>query len=145
MGCNRFIIDFPNYSDTDYKIYITYIVSHNGCIEYNNLILGSKAVITLSVTPESRNVSEGKMVEFTCATPDTGVTLAWTITPNVGAITPVDTDLPGGGKQSVLSFTATAQHNNTLITCLAVNGTTNGNQSTALLLVQGKSTVEQSL
>ena len=98
-----------------------------------------EAVIILSVTPESRNVSEGKMVKFYCATLDTGVSLSWTTTPNVGT-GPIDTNLPGGGKQSVLSFTATAQHNNTSITCFAIKLPSSLNQSTALLLVQGKST-----
>ena len=94
----------------------------------------------MSVTPESRNVSEGKMVEFYCATPDSGVTLSWSTTPNVGTTTRSDSNFPSGGKQSVLNFIATAQHNNTNITCNAVK-VPSAFQSTALLLVQGKSTI----
>ena len=99
-------------------------------------VIGGKAALILSVTPKSRNVSEGTMVEFYCATPDSGATLGWNTMPNVGAISLVGTLLPDGGKQSIMSFTATAQHNNTLVKCVAVK-TPSANQSTALLLVQG--------
>ena len=104
------------------------------CVTY----LGNKAVIILSVAPESRNVSEGKMVEFSCATPDSGVNLGWiTVPPNVDVGTPVVSTPPGGGKLSVVSFTATAQQNNLYVICLAVK-IPNSNHTTALLLVQGK-------
>ena len=48
-----------------------------------NSCIHIQAVITLSDTPQSRNVSVNTSVEFTCATPETGlaissdVTLAW--------------------------------------------------------------------
>ena len=109
--------------------------------------VGSKAVIIFSVTPESRNVSEGMIVEFSCATPDSGVFLNWQTKPlnvDIGYKLLVFTP-PEGGKLSLLSFTATAQHNNISIMCLAVK-VPNSNQSTALLLVQGKPTnIGQSL
>ena len=106
------------------------------------LIIGSKAGISLSVVPQSRNVSEGKLVEFSCATPDTGVNFSWKTIPHVVTTTINNTLLPDGGKLSSLSFNATAQHNNTLIKCLAIK-VPNVNQSTAaLLLVQGKPTIQ---
>ena len=102
------------------------------------LVPGTEGVPTLSVTPESRNVSEGKMVEFSCATRHRGVTITWETIPHVETTNKNDTDLSGGGMQSVLSFIATAQHNNTTIICIVVNS--GGSQSTAFLFVQGKST-----
>ena len=99
---------------------------------------GTTVVIILSVTPESRNVSEGKMVEFSCASPNTGVGFSWSTIPHVGTtmIEPDNTS-PELGKLSTLRFTASSQQNNTQVICFAVIGT-NSNQSTALLLVQGK-------
>ena len=111
------------------NIYTFYLISL--------LVIGTTAGISLSVVPQSRNISEGKLVEFSCATPDTGVNLAWNTIPHVVTATINNTVLPGGGTLSALSFTARAQHNNTLITCLAIK-VPNADQSTALLLVQGK-------
>ena len=90
-----------------------------------------------SVTPMSRNVSEGKTVEFSCVTSDSGVSLSWSTLPNIETNDSVDTPLPGGGIQSVLSFTATAQHNNVFIICSAFRFP-DVDQSAALLSVQGK-------
>ena len=101
-------------------------------------------MVILSVTPESKNVSEGKMVKFYCATPDSGVFFSWSTMPNVGNTFVNDTDLPGGGKQSVLSFIATSQNKKTIVRCFATKDTTSVVNS-ALLLVQGKSTIGQSL
>ena len=98
------------------------------------------------MVPKSRNVSEGKMVEFACATLDTVVEITWNMEPYVNVITTLVTrELPGGRKLSVLGFTATAQHNNTHIHCIALNVSSLClNHSTALLLVQGKPTIEKS-
>ena len=100
-------------------------------------MIDTEAVFTLSVTPESRNVSEGKMVEFICASPDTGVIIGWNTAPIVGNPIIIEISLPGGGKQSNYSFTATAQRNKTVITCIV---TKDGYVITnsALLLIQGK-------
>ena len=100
--------------------------------------VGSAGVLILTTTPESRNISEGKIASFSCATQNSGVFLSWqTIPPNIDVGTPVVSTPPEGGKLSVLSFTATAQHNNLSIICNAVK-VPSSNQSTALLLVQGK-------
>ena len=99
--------------------------------------VGSAGVI-FTTTPESRNISEGRIASFSCAIRDSGVFVSWhTVPPNIDIGTPVVSTPPGGGKLSVLSFTATAQHNNLSLICNAVK-VPSSNQSTALLLVQGK-------
>ena len=98
------------------------------------ITIGTDAGIVLSIFPVSRNVSEGKMVEFSCASPETGVYFSWNTLPNVGPFIIDDTTLPGG---SILRFTTTtAQHNNTIVRCTATKDTS-ANISTALLLIQG--------
>ena len=106
-----------------------------------NEYTGTTAVIILSVTPESKNVSEGTMVEFSCASPDTGVEFSWSTKPHVQTTERgMDRTNPDVGKLSTFSFTASAQQNNTQIICTVfVNSTSN--QGTALLLVQGKPTI----
>ena len=131
-------LDFLSYSHANYNYcdpsFMQTLISPYTSLTHH---AGSEAVIILSTTPESRNVSEGKIVEFSCATPDSGVNLGWiTIPPNVDIGTGVVSTPPEGGKLSVLSFTATAQHNNVCIICFAFKYLSS-NQSGAILLVQG--------
>ena len=93
-------------------------------------------MITLSAVPESRNVSAGTLVEFTCATAEKGVTLAITSTPTVVESVANQTDLPSGGNQFTLSFTAPSEHSSITITCIAFKGP-DIIQPTALLMIQG--------
>ena len=93
-------------------------------------------MITLSTVPKSRNVSAGTLVEFTCATAESGVTLAITTTPTVVGSVANQTDLPNGGNQFTLSFTAPPQDSSITITCLAFKGP-DIIQPTALLMIQG--------
>ena len=100
------------------------------------MYLGGYAVITLTAVPESRNVSAGKLVEFTCATAESGVTLAITSTPTVDGTVANQTDLPNGGNLFLLSFTAPSQHSSITITCIAFRSP-DLVQPTALLMIQG--------
>ena len=103
-----------------------------------------QAVIILSDTPQSRNVSAGTLVEFTCATPETGLT-AFTITTIVilENIMSNDVLLPNGDRQLTLSFIAPSEHQLINIVCIAtrintMQGVVEVNTSTAILMIQGK-------
>ena len=87
------------------------------------------------------NISEGSAVEFSCATPHGATVTLYLNVPGVSGVTTTNSDLPGGGKRTTVSFMATASNNNTDIACIAV-GIVNGSSvfvksSEALLLVQG--------
>ena len=97
---------------------------------------GTQSVITLSAVPKSRNVSVGTLVEFTCASEESGVTMGITTTPTVVGSVANQTDLPNGGNMFSLSFTAPQQHSSITVTCLAIRGS-DIIQSTALLMIQG--------
>ena len=77
-----------------------------------------------STTPQSRNVSAGTMVEFTCAAPASGLTSLGIIitTPPVGSSD--DNILPNGDRQVTLSFIAPSDQTSINIVCVA--GTTDG-------------------
>ena len=93
----------------------------------------------LSDTPLSRNASAGTLVEFTCATPETGLnTFVISTTPPVGDSVITDVILPNGDRQVTLNFIAPSDYTNVTITCAAVRGS-NVSLSTAFLLVQGNS------
>ena len=92
----------------------------------------------LSVIPVSRNISAGISVEFTCATPETGLTVfSLTTTPFIDNSDRVVTH-PNGGTQHTLSFIAPVQHSTINIACFAVKGTVS-DQSIAVLIIQGES------
>ena len=93
--------------------------------------------VSISLAPESRNVSEGKMVEFSCASPDSGAMLSWNYEPHVETTNRTDGLYNDVGVLSNVSFIATAQQNNTLIRCIAYKEMSS-NESIAVLLVQGK-------
>ena len=97
---------------------------------------GTQSVITLSTVPKSRNVSAGTVVEFTCATEESGVILAVTATPTVAGSVANLTDLPNGGNQFTLSFTAPSEHSSITIACVAIRSP-DVFQVTALLMIQG--------
>ena len=102
-----------------------------------------KGVILLSDTPQSRNVSAGTLVEFTCATPETGLA-AFAMSTDVilGNTMSNDVMLPNGDRQLTLSFIAPSKHQLITISCVAARINTMGmvevNQSTAILMIQGK-------
>ena len=98
--------------------------------------LGGYAVITLSAVPKSRNVSAGTQVHFTCATEESEVKLAITTIPTVVGSAANQTDLPNGGNQFTLSFTAPSEHSSITITCVGFRGS-DIIQSTAQLMIQG--------
>ena len=99
--------------------------------------IGSCVGQLLSTTPTSRNVSAGTLVEFTCATPETGLTVfSLTTTPHIDGSDTVVTH-PNGGTQHTLSFIATVQHSVINIACVAVKGTV-VDQSIAVLMIQGE-------
>ena len=100
------------------------------------------ADIVLSTTPQPRNVSVGTMVEFVCATPESGLTIfLLTITTSVNGLVIVsnDTVLANGDRQLTLSFLAPSEPNNINIQCLAlrVGTTTDVNQIDVPLMIQG--------
>ena len=104
---------------------------------------GVQAVIILSNTPQSKNVSAGTLVEFTCATPETGLT-AFAISTDVTLANTMSNDvpLPNGDRQLTLSFIAPSEHQFINIACIATRINTMGmvefNQSTAIMMIQGK-------
>ena len=73
------------------------------------LIVESCVGQLLSATPVSRNVSAGTLVQITCATPVTGLTVfSLTTTTHIDGSDTVVTH-PNGGTQRTLSFIAPAQ------------------------------------
>ena len=99
---------------------------------------GAQANIILSKVPQSRNISAGTLVEFTCATEESGVTsLVISIEPPVAHQESISTDLPNGGKQHQLSIIASSEHSIIIIRCTAVR-IPDVNQTTAILMLQGK-------
>lgn len=103
--------------------------------------------IILSDTPDSRNVSGGTLVNFTCATPETGLTV-FAISANVtlGNTTNNDVILPNGHRQVTLSFVAPSEHQVIGITCVATRINTMRvveiKQSTAILMIQGETALK---
>ena len=90
-----------------------------------------------STTPQTRNVSAGTMVEFTCAAPASGLTsFGITPTPPVGSSDTDDNILPNGDRQVTLSFIAPSDQTSINIVCVATTST-NFNQSFAVLMIQG--------
>ena len=102
-----------------------------------------QAVIILSDTPQSRNVSAGTSVELICATPEVGLA-AFGITTSVTLVNTMSNDvlLPNGDRQISLSFIAPSEHQLINIACIATRINTIGvvevNISTAILMIQGK-------
>lgn len=114
--------------------YIVSVINYTSvCVKFIGLTAGN---IIISLPPKSQNVTEGSMVSFVCVTPDSGVTLSWHTLPIVTNPT-YTTIVDDRGKLSSLNFTATVQHNNTIVTCVA-NKHTSVNKTKAVLLVQGK-------
>ena len=88
--------------------------------------------------PQSRNVSAGTLIEFTCATEESGVNiLVVTTEPSVPHHESISTDLPSGGKQHQLSIVAPSEHSYITIRCTAVR-LPDVNHTTAILMIQGK-------
>ena len=89
-----------------------------------------------STTPQSRNVSAGTMVEFTCATPASGlIFLGITATPQVEDSVTDDNNLSNGDRELTLSFIAPSDQ--TIINIACVAATTTFNQTIAVLMIQG--------
>ena len=106
----------------------------------NNIKSGSYAAgIVFSITPQSRNVSAGTMVEFTCAAPASGLT-SFDITTNPTVEGSVGGgDLPNGDRLVTLNFIAPSDQTSISIVCAAI-ATTGFNQSFAVLMIQGNRT-----
>ena len=95
---------------------------------------------TVTEAPLPQNVSIGQLVNFTCATTNSQDIITWSTNPNIDTATTALQSLPGGGKRSVLSFTALLQHNSATVRCIVTDpNTAAGTINIALLLVQGKS------
>ena len=93
-----------------------------------------------SATPQSRNVSAGTMVEFTCAAPASGLTsFGISTTPPVGGSVIDDNILSNGDRQVTLNFIAPSDQTSISIFCVATT-TTEFNQSLAVLMIQGNRT-----
>ena len=102
-----------------------------------HFIVGSCVGQLLSVTPVSRNVSAGTLVEFTCASPETGLNFfSLTTIPHVDGSDTVVTH-PNGGTQHTLSFIVPAQHSTIDILCIAVKSAV-VDQRKSVLMIQGK-------
>ena len=93
-----------------------------------------------STTPQSRNVSAGKMVNFICAAPVNGLTsFGITTIPTVGGSVVDGSDLPNGVRLVTLNFIAPSDQTSISIVCVATT-TTGFNQSFAVLMIQGNGT-----
>ena len=80
----------------------------------------TQANIILSKLPQSRNVSAHTLVEFTCATEESGVnTLVISTEPSVAHHESTSIDLPNGGKQHQLSIIVPSEHSSITIRCTA--------------------------
>ena len=100
------------------------------------------ADILLSVIPQSRNISAGTLVEFTCATPETGLT-SFTLTPGIALGNTMEIMLPNGDRQLTLSFIAPPEYQMLTISCVATRVNNMGmlvdiNTSAAVLMIQGE-------
>ena len=93
-----------------------------------------------STTPQSRNVSAGTMVEFTCAAPASGLTtFSISTNPTVEGSVVDGSDLPNGDRLITLNFIAPSDQTSISIACVATT-TTGFNQSLAVLIIQGNRT-----
>ena len=93
-----------------------------------------------STTPQSRNVSAGTMVEFTCAAPASGLTsFSLSTTSIVEGSVVGGSDLPNGDRLVTLYFTAPSDQTSVSIVCAAITAT-GFNQSFAVLMIQGNRT-----
>ena len=100
---------------------------------------GTSVIATISEVPMSQNVSAGQTVELACATTSAADIISWTHTP-IESTTKKIVDLPGGGHRSLLRFTASLNHSDTIIRCIVTNQDTSISViNTAHLLVQGES------
>ena len=116
------------------------IISYNIVSNIKLGIFGNAAGLVLSTTPQSRNVSAGTMVEFTCAAPASGLTsFSISTTPTVGGSVTDGSDLPNGDRLITLSFIAPSDQTSISIVCV-VTTTTGFNQSLAVLMIQGNRT-----
>ena len=89
-----------------------------------------------STTPQSRNVSAGTMVEFTCAAQANGlIFIGITTTPQVEDPVADDNILSNGVREVTLSFIAPSDQTIINIACVAT--ATTFNQSIAVLMIQG--------
>ena len=92
-------------------------------------------------TPQSRNVSAGTMVEFTCAAPASELTsFGITTTPIVEGSVNGGSDLLNGDRKVTLNFIAPSDQISINIACVATTST-GFNQSFAVLMIQGKYTI----
>ena len=78
-------------------------------------------------------------MEFTCATEESGVTsLVISTVPSVAHHESTSIDFPNGGRrQHILNFIAPSEHSSITILCTAVR-IPDVNQTTAILMIQGK-------
>ena len=112
-------------------------VKYNDTLVFGNLT-GVDAGIILSAIPQSKNVSAGALVEFTCATEESGVTsLVISTMPQLGQTSISDDTLSNGGRQRTLSFIAPSEHSNITIRCGAFRFP-DVNETTSILMIQGK-------
>ena len=100
------------------------------------------ADILLSVIPQSRNISVGTLVMFTCATSETGLT-SFTLTPGMALGNTMEMMLPNGDRQLMLSFIAPSEYRMLTISCVATRVNNMGmlvdiTTSTAVLMIQGE-------
>ena len=87
----------------------------------------------------AQNVSEGQTAEFTCVTTNSHAIITWTTTPNVGPVTPINSNQPSGGRRSVLRFNTLAKNNHTIVRCIITDTQTyTSTTHQGELLVQGK-------
>ena len=112
------------------------VILHNKNVYYYLYLINFTVNYSSFVHPESKNVTDGTIVTFTCGTSDHGKQVTWSIEPYVKKPTENRTTLQSGLQLATISFTATAQRNHTNVTCVISNDTTAVNV-VALLLVQG--------
>ena len=75
-----------------------------------------------STTPQSRNVSAGTIVEFTCAAPASGLTsFSISTNPSVGGSITDGSDLPNGDRLVTLDFIAPSDQTSISIVCVVTS------------------------
>ena len=68
--------------------------------------------------PSSKNISANQNVEFTCATNSSNEIITWSTVPELDVINVATSDIPRGGRYSVMRFFASIDHSSIIIKCI---------------------------
>ena len=117
-----------------------FICNYMHTCTYNTNHIHILATVTLSVTPESKNVTVGTEVTFSCATPEKGLLFFFLeTTPPLG--TGQLNTLPNGDQMLTRTVVTKLEYTKIIVTCTAFKHSNAYKLSTAYLMVQGEITV----